>query len=89
MMTINISRAKAEFLDLIRRAENNENVVIEKKGAPVAAVLSYNEYVDLKRVRDYLAMQKIYQVTKDAGITAREVYEESRRQLKTRGSGDD
>lgn len=31
MMTINISRAKAEFLDIIRRAENNENLVIEKK----------------------------------------------------------
>lgn len=89
MMTINISRAKAEFLNLIRRAENNENVVIERKGVPVAAVLSYNEYVDLKRVRDYLAMQKIYEVTKNMGITAREVYEESRRQLKTRGSGGD
>lgn len=52
-------------------------------------MLSYNEYVDLKRVRDYLAMQKIYQVTKNAGITAREVYKESRRQLKTRGSDGD
>lgn len=83
-MIMNVSRAKAKFLDLIRRAENNEGTVIEKNGAPVAAVLSYREYADLKRVRDYLAMQKIYQAARDAGVTAREIYEESRRRLEAR-----
>lgn len=84
MMSINVSRAKANFLDIIRRAENNEDIVIEKKGYPVAAILSYREYTDLKRVRDYLAMQKIHQAARNTGITAREIYEESRRQLEAK-----
>lgn len=84
MVTVNVTRAKAGFLDLVRRAENNEATVIEKKGSPVAAVLPYREYVNLKRVRDYLAMQKIHQAAKDAGVTAWELYEESRRELEAR-----
>ena len=85
MIIMNVSKAKAKFLDLVRYTENNENIVIEKKGIPVAAILPYREYVDLKRLRDYLAMRRIYHETKDAGLTAREVYEESRRELETRG----
>lgn len=88
MIIMNVSQAKAKFLDLVRCAENNENIVIEKKGVRVAAVLPYREYADLRRVRDYLAMLRTYRVTRDAGLTAREVYEESRRELEARGSHD-
>lgn len=88
MVTMNVTQAKARFLDLVRRAENNEATVIEKKGGPVAAVLPYGDYVKLKRVRDYLAMQKIHRAAKDAGVTAAELYEESRRELEARNVHD-
>lgn len=84
MMTINVSRAKAKFLEVIRRAEDSKNTIIEKKGVPVAAVLPYDEYINLTRIRNYLAMRRIYQITKKAGVTAQDILEESRRQLETR-----
>ncbi|MBE3588170.1 MAG: type II toxin-antitoxin system prevent-host-death family antitoxin [Thermoanaerobacteraceae bacterium] len=85
-MTMTVSQGKTKFLELIRRAENNNGTLIEKKGIPVAAVLPYKEYVNLKRTQSYLAMMRFRQIAKDAGLTAQEIYEESRRELEARGS---
>lgn len=81
MQVINVSQAKKGFLELVRRAEGQESVVIEKKGKPVAAILPYSEYLNLNRVRSYLAMQEISRGMGDSGITAREIYRESRQEL--------
>ncbi|KFD41157.1 hypothetical protein HX99_05670 [Peptococcaceae bacterium SCADC1_2_3] len=81
MLIMNVSQAKRSFLELIRRTEDQERVVIEKKGKPVAAILPYGEYINLNRVRSYLAMQEISQAMKDFGLTAEEVYRESRQEL--------
>ncbi|GAB6273595.1 MAG: hypothetical protein STSR0004_04580 [Peptococcaceae bacterium] len=81
MLVINVSQAKKSFLELIRRTEEKERVIIEKKGKPVAAILPYGEYVNLNRVRSYLAMQEISQAMKDTGLTAEEVYRKSRQEL--------
>ena len=81
MLVINVSQAKKSFLELIRRTEEKERVIIEKKGKPVAAILPYGEYVNLNRVRSYLAMQEISQAMKDTGLTSEEVYRKSRQEL--------
>lgn len=86
MMTMTVTQAKAKFLDLVRRTENNEGTIVEKKGIPVAVVLPYREYVNLKRMQSYSGMQRFRQIAKDAGLTASELHEESRRELEARGS---
>jgi len=88
MTIMNVSQAKARFLDVIREVENDKSVIIEKKGSPVAAVLSYKEYKSLRRMRDYLSMHNIFNLTKEAGISAAEIYRESRRHLESRCSDD-
>jgi hypothetical protein len=45
------------------------------------AILPYSDYLNLNRVRGYLTMQEIYRGMGDSGITAREIYRESRQEL--------
>ncbi|OIQ55620.1 type II toxin-antitoxin system Phd/YefM family antitoxin [Neomoorella thermoacetica] len=84
MLTMNVSQAKEQFLEVIRQVEDWESVVLEKKGKPVAALLPYEEYTSLCRIKNFLAMQELYAAMKDSGITAREIYQDSHRELETR-----
>lgn len=81
MVTITVSEAKKKLLELIRRVEEGESAIIEKKGNPVAALLTYDDYVALKRVRDYLVMHRLSSSLKESGLAADEIYRESRREL--------
>lgn len=84
MVAINVSQAKKLFLQLVRQVEKDGSVVIEKKGEPVAAIISYSEYLNLNRLRSYLAMQDLSRTLKDSGLRAEEVFRESRRELEQR-----
>ncbi|MCR4419318.1 MAG: type II toxin-antitoxin system prevent-host-death family antitoxin [Clostridia bacterium] len=85
-MTISVSQAKARFLELVRRAENNEGAIVEKKGVPVAAVVPYREYARMRRIQSYLALRRLRRIAAGTGLTAEEIYRESRRELETRGT---
>lgn len=84
MLTMNVSQAKEQFLEVIRQVEDRESVVLEKRGKPVAALLPYEEYASLSRIKNFLAMQELSAAMKDAGITAKEIYQDSRKELETR-----
>lgn len=84
MVAITVSQARKSFLELVRRVEKDGNIVIKKKGEPVAAVIPYSEYLNLSRVRSYLAMQDLSRTFKDSGLTAGEVFRESRKALEQR-----
>ena len=84
MLSLNVTQAKETFLDLIRKVEEQESVILEKRGKPVAALLPYEEYTALNRIKTYLTIQEISEATKDTGITARELFRESRNELEAR-----
>ncbi|WP_258359736.1 type II toxin-antitoxin system Phd/YefM family antitoxin [Moorella sulfitireducens] len=84
MLTINVTQAKEQFLEIIRQVEDWESVVLEKRGKPVAALLPYEEYASLRRIKNFLDMQELSAALKDAGITAKEIYQDSRKELETR-----
>lgn len=84
MLTMNVTQAKEQFLEVIRQVENWESVVLEKRGNPVAALLPYEEYASLRRIKNFLAMQELSAAMKDAEITAKEIYQDSRKELETR-----
>jgi prevent-host-death family protein len=84
MLTINVSQAKKMFLELVRRVEQKESVIIEKKGIPVATLLPYNEYINLNRIKSYLAMLELSRTLEGSGVTAQEIYQESRQELESR-----
>lgn len=80
--TVNVAEGKKEFSRLIREAtERYEEVVVTKRGKPVAVILSYEEYQRSKRVGAYRKIAEARAAFLKAGIRADEVFRESRKQL--------
>ncbi|PRR70281.1 type II toxin-antitoxin system Phd/YefM family antitoxin [Neomoorella humiferrea] len=84
MLTMNINQAKEQFLEIIRQIEYWESVILEKKGKSVATLLPYEEYASLRRLKNFLVMQELSAVMKYAGITAKEIYQNSLQELEKR-----
>ncbi len=82
---VTISNGKKDFTGLIRESvAKNEDIVITKRGQPVAALLPYKEYTDLKKLRTYLRMLEISSEMHKTGIKAKDVYAASKKELEGR-----
>jgi prevent-host-death family protein len=82
---VTISDGKKDFTSLIKESvAKNEDIVITKRGQPVAALLPYKEYTDLRKLRTYLKMLEISTEMQKTGIKAKDVYEASRKELEER-----
>lgn len=82
---VTISNGKKDFTALIRESvANNEDIVITKRGQPVAALLPYKEYTDLRKLRTYLKMLEISAEMHKTGIKAKDVYTASKKELEGR-----
>lgn len=83
---VTISDGKKDFTGLIKESvAKNEDVVITKRGHPVAALLPYKEYTDLKKLRTYQKMLEISKKMQKTGIKAKDVYAASKKELEGRG----
>ena len=78
---MSVSQAKTHFLEIARKAENQESVVVEKKGEPVLVIIPYQEYLNLERMKHLLAVRDLSNILKDTGLTASELHRESRKEL--------
>lgn len=83
---VTISGGKKDFTWLIRESvAKNEDVVITKRGQPVAALVPYKEYTDMKKLKTYLKMLQISAEMRKSGIKAKDVYAMSKKELEKRG----
>lgn len=83
---VTISDGKKDFTGLIKESvAKNEDIVITRRGHPVAALLPYKEYTDLKKLRTYQKMLEISKKMQKTGIKAKDVYAASKRELEGRG----
>jgi len=82
---VSIAEAKRDLTKLLREAEEKQTeIVVTRRGEPFMVILRYEDYERLERLRGYLNMVRISEELKDSGISATEVYEESRRELEER-----
>ncbi len=80
--TVSVAEGKKSFSRLIQDAHNNkEEVIVTKRGKPVAVILPYEEYQRSKRIKGYKKIMEAREVFLKAGVQAEEVFKESRRQL--------
>jgi prevent-host-death family protein len=83
--TVSIAEGKRDFSRLIKdMAESKSDVVVTKRGAPVAVIVPYDEYMRSHKIE---AQQKILEsraLFARAKISADGVYRESRRKLEGR-----
>jgi prevent-host-death family protein len=80
--TVSVAEGKKSFSRLVQDAHNNkEEVIVTKRGKPVAVILPYEEYQRSKRIKGYKKIMEAREVFLKAGVQAEEVFKESRRQL--------
>ena len=51
-VVISSTQAKARFSEFIDRSMNGEEIVVHRRGRPVAVILSYEEYQRLQTLRE-------------------------------------
>ena len=82
-MMVSIAEAKSGFSELLRRAQK-ELVIVTRRGKPDSVILPFEEYEHLRRLLAYSSMVRLSRELKEAGVTATELYETSRRELEGR-----
>lgn len=81
-VTVSIAEGKKWFSGLIRdTVEKKEEIVITKRGKPVAVIVSYDEYRHSRRLEGYRQIMEVRDTFLKSGIQAGEVYRESRDEL--------
>jgi len=80
--TVSIAEGKKGFSRLIQDAlEKKEEVIVTKRGRPVAVIVPYEEYKHSKRVEGYRKIMEARKAFLKAGVLAKEIFKESRKQL--------
>ena len=79
---VSVAEGKKSFSRLINNAvEKKEEIIVTKRGKPVVVMVPYEEYRHSKRVDGYRKIMQARAVFLKAGISADEIYKESKRQL--------
>jgi prevent-host-death family protein len=83
--SVTVAEGKKGFSRLIRDAlEKKEEIIVTKRGKPVAVILPYEEYQQSKRIEGYKKIMETRGVFLKENIGADEIFKESRRQLEER-----
>ncbi len=79
---VNVAEGKKGFSRLIREAaDKKEEVIVTKRGRPVAVILPYDDYLRSKKGEGYRKIAEARAAFSKTGIKAKDVYKESRKQL--------
>ncbi len=83
--TVTIAEGKRDFSRLIKEAaEKNEDIVVTKRGKPMAVIVSYDEYRHSRKVEAHQKILESRAAFIKTGVSADEVYRESREELERR-----
>ena len=82
---ISIAEGKKGFSRLVRDASSKKGeIVITKRGKPVAVIVSYEEYVQSKRVGGYRKIIEARETFLKTGTSSDEILKASRKQLENK-----
>ena len=85
-ITVSIAEGKKGFSRLISKAgEAGEDVIVTKRGKPVAVIVSYDDYQTAARMEGLRKIRVARLTFGRAGIRAADVHKESRSELTRRG----
>ena len=85
-ITVTVAEGKRDFSRLIKEAaEKNEDIVVTKRGKPTAVIVPYRDYQHSKKVEAHQKILESRAAFVKAGVSAAEIYRESREELERRG----
>lgn len=80
--TVSIAEGKKGFSRLIKEAsERKEEIIVTRRGKPVAVIVPYEEHRHARRLEAYRMVMEGREAFLRAGLRSDEIYRESRRQL--------
>lgn len=83
--TVSIAEGKKGFSRLIENTrKKKEDIIVTKRGKPVAVIVSYEEYQHSKRLEGYRKIMEARKIFLKTGLGANEVFKASRKQLEKR-----
>ncbi len=85
-ITVTVAEGKRDFSRLIKEAaEKSEDIVVTKRGKPMAVIVPYGEYQHYRKVEAHQKILESRVVFVKAGVSAADVYKESKEELERRG----
>jgi prevent-host-death family protein len=85
-ITVTIAEGKRDFSRLIKEAaEKSEDIVVTKRGKPMAVIIPYDVYRHSRKVEAHQKILESRAAFAKAGVSAAEVYRASREALEKKG----
>jgi prevent-host-death family protein len=79
---VSIAEGKKGFSRIIKDAsQKNREIIITRRGEPVAVIIPYGEYQRSRRLEGFQKIMETRKAFLQAHVHAEEVYKESKRQL--------
>jgi prevent-host-death family protein len=83
--TVSVAEGKKSFSRLIQDAlERNDEFIVTKRGKPVAAIVSYEDYLRSRRKEGLRKIMEARAEFLKSGVSAGEAYRESKKQIEKR-----
>jgi prevent-host-death family protein len=83
--TVSIAEGKKGFSRLIEESsKKKEEIIVTKRGKPVAVIVPFEEFQRSKRLEGFRKILEAREVFLKTGVTADDVFRESRKQLEKR-----
>jgi len=85
MKTTTVTEGSRDFSRLIKESsEKNEDIVITKRGRPMAVIIPYEKYLHTRKAEANRKILESRAAFVKAGVSADKVYRESRKELERR-----
>lgn len=82
---VSVAEGKKGFSRLIKDAlEKKKEIIVTKRGEPVAVIVPFDEYQRSKKIEGYKKIMEAREVFLKTNIPADEIYKEARKQLERR-----
>ncbi|HHT9111182.1 MAG TPA: type II toxin-antitoxin system Phd/YefM family antitoxin [Candidatus Brocadiaceae bacterium] len=79
---VSVAQGKKDFSRLLEDTQKTgEEIIVTKRGKPVAVIISYGAYQHTKRTEGYKKILEARETFIKTGLTADKIFEESRKQL--------
>ena len=79
--TVSIAEGKRDFSRLIQSSyDKEEDIVVTKRGKPVAVIMPYKKYQETKRMQGYKKIMDARETFLKANLDAEEILQESKKQ---------
>jgi prevent-host-death family protein len=79
--TVSIAEGKKDFSRLIQSSQDKEeDIVVTKRGKPVAVIMPYEKYKKTKRMEGYKKIMDARGAFIKADLDAEEIFKESKKQ---------